>query len=398
MKVLVVNCGSSSLKYQLIDMENEELLAIGLAERIGISGSLVTHETIGKEEVVIEKDLEDHKITLQIVMDALTNPEHGVIKSMDEISAVGHRVVHGGEEFTSSVLITDDVIAEIEGCANLAPLHNPPNLMGIHACKELLPDVPMVAVFDTAFHQTMPSQAYIYALPYELYEKYGVRRYGFHGTSHMYVARRAAEILGKPIEDFKIVTCHIGNGASMTAVDGGKSVDTSMGLTPLEGLVMGTRCGDIDPAIIPFLADKEGLSFQELDDLMNKKSGLFGLSGLSNDLRDILKAAEEGNDRAQLALDVYNRRIKKYIAAYAAVMGGLDVIVFTAGVGENSIETRKESCSGLEFLGVEIDDEKNDVRGKETIISSDNSKVKVLLIPTNEELAIARETRDIAVK
>ncbi len=398
MKVLVVNCGSSSLKYQLIDMENEELLAIGLAERIGISGSLVTHETIGKEEVVIEKDLEDHKITLQIVMDALTNPEHGVIKSMDEISAVGHRVVHGGEEFTSSVLITDDVIAEIEGCANLAPLHNPPNLMGIHACKELLPDVPMVAVFDTAFHQTMPSQAYIYALPYELYEKYGVRRYGFHGTSHMYVARRAAEILGKPIEDLKIVTCHIGNGASMTAVDGGKSVDTSMGLTPLEGLVMGTRCGDIDPAIIPFLADKEGLSFQELDDLMNKKSGLFGLSGLSNDLRDILKAAEEGNDRAQLALDVYNRRIKKYIAAYAAVMGGLDVIVFTAGVGENSIETRKESCSGLEFLGVEIDDEKNDVRGKETIISSDNSKVKVLLIPTNEELAIARETRDIAVK
>lgn len=398
MKVLVVNCGSSSLKYQLIDMENEELLAIGLAERIGISGSLVTHETIGKEEVVIEKDLEDHKITLQIVMDALTNPEHGVIKSMDEISAVGHRVVHGGEKFTSSVLITDDVIAEIEGCANLAPLHNPPNLMGIHACKELLQDVPMVAVFDTAFHQTMPSQAYIYALPYELYEKYGVRRYGFHGTSHMYVARRAAEILGKPIEDLKIVTCHIGNGASMTAVDGGKSVDTSMGLTPLEGLVMGTRCGDIDPAIIPFLADKEGLSFQELDDLMNKKSGLFGLSGLSNDLRDILKAAEEGNDRAQLALDVYNRRIKKYIAAYAAVMGGLDVIVFTAGVGENSIETRKESCSGLEFLGVEIDDEKNDVRGKETIISSDNSKVKVLLIPTNEELAIARETRDIAVK
>ncbi len=398
MKVLVVNCGSSSLKYQLIDMGNEELLAIGLAERIGISGSLVTHETIGKEEVVIEKDLEDHKITLQIVMDALTNPEHGVIKSMDEISAVGHRVVHGGEEFTSSVLITDDVIAEIEGCANLAPLHNPPNLMGIHACKELLPDVPMVAVFDTAFHQTMPSQAYIYALPYELYEKYGVRRYGFHGTSHMYVARRAAEILGKPIEDLKIVTCHIGNGASMTAVDGGKSIDTSMGLTPLEGLVMGTRCGDIDPAIIPFLADKEGLSFQELDDLMNKKSGLFGLSGLSNDLRDILKAAEEGNDRAQLALDVYNRRIKKYIAAYAAVMGGLDVIVFTAGVGENSIETRKESCSGLEFLGVEIDDEKNDVRGKETIISSDNSKVKVLLIPTNEELAIARETRDIAIK
>ncbi len=398
MKVLVINCGSSSLKYQLIDMQNEELLAIGLAERIGIADSFLTHETIGKEEVVIREDLKDHKITLEFVMNALTNPEYGVIKSMDEIAATGHRVVHGGEEFTSSVLITDKVISEVERCSNLAPLHNPPNLMGIYACKELLPDVPMVAVFDTAFHQSMPPEAYIYALPYEWYEKHGVRRYGFHGTSHMYVAYRAAEILEKPIEDLKIITCHIGNGASITAVDGGKSVDTSMGLTPLEGLMMGTRCGDIDPAIVPFIGQKEDLSHQELDNLMNKKSGLLGVSGLSNDLRDIIKAAEEGNYRAKLALDIYNRRVKRYIAVYAAMMGGLDAIVFTAGVGENAIDVRKESCSGLEFLGIKIDDEKNKIRGKEAIISSDDSKVKVMVVPTNEELAIARDTKNIAIK
>ena len=398
MKVLVINCGSSSLKYQLIDMQNEELLAIGLAERIGIADSFLTHETIGKEEVVIREDLKDHKITLEFVMNALTNPEYGVIKSMDEIAATGHRVVHGGEEFTSSVLITDKVISEVERCSNLAPLHNPPNLMGIYACKELLPDVPMVAVFDTAFHQSMPPEAYIYALPYEWYEKHGVRRYGFHGTSHMYVAYRAAEILEKPIEDLKIITCHIGNGASITAVDGGKSVDTSMGLTPLEGLMMGTRCGDIDPAIVPFVGQKEDLSHQELDNLMNKKSGLLGVSGLSNDLRDIIKAAEEGNYRAKLALDIYNRRVKRYIAVYAAMMGGLDAIVFTAGVGENAIDVRKESCSGLEFLGIKIDDEKNKIRGKEAIISSDDSKVKVMVVPTNEELAIARDTKNIAIK
>ncbi|HZK58099.1 MAG TPA: acetate kinase [Clostridia bacterium] len=398
MKVLVINCGSSSLKYQLIDMQNEELLAIGLAERIGIDDSFLTHETIGKEEVVIREDLKDHKVTLGFVMDALVNPEYGVIKSLDEISATGHRVVHGGEEFTSSILITDKVISEVERCSNLAPLHNPPNLLGIFASKELLPDVPMVAVFDTAFHQTMPPEAYIYALPYELYEKHGVRRYGFHGTSHMYVARRAAEIFGKPIEDLKIITCHIGNGASITAVDGGKSVDTSMGLTPLEGLVMGTRCGDIDPAIVPFVGQREDLSYQEIDNLMNKKSGLLGVSGISNDLRDILGAAEEGNYRARLALDLYNRRIKRYIAVYAAMMGGLDVIVFTAGVGENSIDTRKESCSGLEFLGIKIDDEKNNTRGKEAVISSDDSKVTVMVVPTNEELAIARDTKEIVEK
>lgn len=368
MKILVINCGSSSLKYQLIDMQNEELLAIGLAERIGIDDSFLTHETIGKEKVVIKEDLKDHKITLGIVMNALIHPEYGAIKSMDEISATGHRVVHGGEEFTSSILITDKVISEVERCANLAPLHNPPNLLGIYAAQEILPGVPAVAVFDTAFHQTMPPEAYIYALPYELYEKHGVRRYGFHGTSHMYVARRAAEILEKPIEDLKIITCHIGNGASITAVDGGKSVDTSMGLTPLEGLVMGTRCGDIDPAIVPFVGQREDLSYQEIDNLMNKKSGLLGVSGISNDLRDIMKGAEEGNYRAQLALDLYNRRIKRYIAVYAAMMGGLDVIVFTAGVGENAIDVRKESCSGLEFLGIKIDDEKNNVRDRKSVV------------------------------
>lgn len=395
MKILVVNCGSSSLKYQLIDIQNEELIAIGLAERIGIEGSVVIHETVGKEEVVIEDTMKDHKAAIKIVLDALTNSEYGAIKSMDEISAVGHRVVHGGEEFTSSALITDDVKNEIERCANLAPLHNPPNLMGINACQEILPNVPMVAVFDTAFHQTMPPESYMYALPYELYEKHSIRRYGFHGTSHKYVAYRAAEILGKPVEDLKIVTCHLGNGASMTAVDGGKSVDTSMGLTPLEGLVMGTRCGDIDPAIVPFLAQRENLSFSEIDNLMNKQSGVLGLSGISNDFRDIGEAASKGNERAQLALDVYYQRVRKYIGSYAAVMGGLDAIVFTAGIGENSIETRKECCRGLEFLGVEIDDAKNDIRGKETIISPDSAGVKVLLIPTNEELAIARETKDI---
>ena len=398
MKVLVINCGSSSLKYQLIDMKTEELLAIGLAERIGIDDSFLTHETIGKEKVVIKEDLKDHKITLGIVMNALTNPEYGVIKSMDEILATGHRVVHGGEEFTSSVLITDKVISEVERCANLAQLHNPPNLMGIYAAKELLPDVPMVAVFDTAFHQSMPPEAYIYALPYEWYEKHGVRRYGFHGTSHMYVAYRAAEILEKPIEDLKIITCHIGNGVSITAVDGGKSVDTSMGLTPLEGLVMGTRCGDIDPAIVPFVGQREDLSHQELDNFMNKKSGLLGISGISNDLRDIMEAAEGNNYRAKLALDIYSRRIKRYIAVYAAMMGGLDVIVFTAGVGENAIDVRKDSCSDLECLGIKIDDEKNNTRGKEAIISADDSKVAVVVVPTNEELAIARDTKNIVEK
>ncbi len=396
MKILVVNCGSSSLKYQLINMENEEVIAKGLAERIGIEGSVVKHETIGKEKVVIEQEMKDHKAAIQIVLDALVDSNHGAIQSMDEISAVGHRVVHGGEEFTDSVLITDAVKKALEKCSDIAPLHNPPNLMGIYACEEILPNVPMVAVFDTAFHQTMPSDSYMYALPYELYEKHRIRRYGFHGTSHKYVSQKAAEMIGKPIEELKIITCHLGNGASITAVDGGVSVDTSMGFTPLEGLAMGTRCGDIDPAIITFLMEKENLSGAQVNELMNKKSGVLGISGVSSDFRDIEDAAAKGNERAQLALNVYHKKVKKYIGSYAAEMGGLDVIVFTAGLGENSPETRKEACKGLEFLGVKIDDEKNNVRGKERIVSTDDSKVKVLLIPTNEELAIARETKVIA--
>lgn len=393
MKILVINCGSSSLKYQLINMENEELIAKGLAERIGIDGSVVKHETIGKDKVSIEEKMDNHKAAIQIVLNALTNENYGAIKSMDEISAIGHRVVHGGEEFSDSVVITDDVKKALEKCSNLAPLHNPPNLMGIDACEEILPNVPMVGVFDTAFHQTMPKDSYMYALPYELYENHKIRRYGFHGTSHKYVANKAAALVGQPIEDLKIITCHLGNGASITAVDGGKSVDTSMGFTPLEGLAMGTRCGDMDPAIVTFLMENEGLSSQEVNQLMNKKSGVLGISGVSSDFRDIEEAAEKGNERAQLALDLYYKRVTKYIGAYAAEMGGVDAIVFTAGLGENSATSRKEICKNLEFLGSKIDDEKNNVRGKETIISTDDSKVKVLLIPTNEELAIARETK-----
>jgi acetate kinase len=395
MKILVVNCGSSSLKYQLINMENEELIAKGLAERIGIEGSVVKHETIGKEKAVIEQKMDDHKAAIQIVLNALVDDNYGAIKSMDEISAVGHRVVHGGEEFSGSVLITDEVKKALEKCSDLAPLHNPPNLMGIYACEEILPNVPMVGVFDTAFHQTMPKDSFMYALPYELYEKHKIRRYGFHGTSHKYVANKAAEMLGKSIEDLKIVTCHLGNGASITAVDGGKSIDTSMGFTPLEGLAMGTRCGDMDPAIVTFLMENDNLSSSEVNDIMNKKSGVLGVSGVSSDFRDIEGAASEGNERAKLALDMYHKRVTKYIGSYAAEMGGIDAIVFTAGLGENSPETRREACKGLEFLGIKIDNDKNNVRGKERIVTTDDSKVKVLLIPTNEELAIARETKII---
>ncbi|AKL95518.1 acetate kinase AckA [Clostridium aceticum] len=395
MKVLVMNCGSSSLKYQLINMENEELLAKGIAERIGIEGSFVKHETTGKEKVVIEEPLNDHKAAIKIVVDALTNSEYGAIASMEEITAVGHRVVHGGDKFSSSVIIDEKVQKAIEECAELAPLHNPPNLMGINACKEILPEAPMVAVFDTAFHQTMPATSYMYALPYELYEKYKVRRYGFHGTSHKYVSDRAAEMLGKPLEDLKVVTCHLGNGASIAAVKHGQSVDTSMGFTPLEGLAMGTRCGDLDPAIIDYWMNKENLTIAEATNAMNKKSGVLGVSGISSDFRDIEEAAEKGNERAQLALDLYYQRVKKYIGAYAAEMGGVDAVVFTAGLGENSFIARKEICKGLEFLGIKIDDEKNNVRGKETVVSTGDAAVKVLLIPTNEELVIARDTKNL---
>ncbi|WP_416198075.1 MAG: Acetate kinase [Sporanaerobacter sp.] len=396
MNILVINCGSSSLKYQLIDMNEEKVLAKGLAERIGIEGSRIKHKTTGKEEVIIEKPMSNHKVVLELVLNALVDPEHGAIKSMDEISAVGHRVVHGGEKFASSVKIDDKVMKALNECVELAPLHNPPNIMGIEACKELMPNTPMVGVFDTAFHQTMPSSNYIYPLPYELYEKYGIRKYGFHGTSHKYVSKRTAEILEKDIKDLKIITCHLGNGASICAVQNGQSVDTSMGFTPLEGLAMGTRSGDMDPAIIPFIMEKEKLSLEEVNNLLNKKSGVLGISGVSSDFRDIEEAAKNGNERAKLALDVFVNRVKKYIGAYMMLMGGVDAIVFTAGIGENSAEIREMVCSGLEGLNIELDTEKNKTRGKEAVVSKDSSKVKILVVPTNEELMIARDTKELA--
>ncbi|WP_432665147.1 acetate kinase [Wukongibacter baidiensis] len=395
MKVLVINCGSSSLKYQLIDMKNENVLAIGLAERIGIEGSRVKHEIPGMDKVVIEQPMKDHKDALKIVLDALVDENHGAIKELKEINAVGHRVVHGGEKFSGSVIIDDEVIAALEECIELAPLHNPPNLIGIRAIGELMPGVPMVGVFDTAFHQTMPSSAYIYPLPYELYEKYGIRKYGFHGTSHRYVSARTAEILGKDMKELKMITCHLGNGASLAAIKDGQSVDTSMGFTPLEGLAMGTRCGDIDPAIVTFIMEKENLDVAGINNLMNKKSGVFGISGVSSDFRDIEQAAADGNERAQLALEKFDMRVKKYVAAYAAVMGGVDAIVFTAGLGENSAANREKICEGLEFMGVKLDKEKNNVRGKEVVVSTDDSTVKVLVVPTNEELMIAKDTVEL---
>ncbi len=398
MNILVINCGSSSLKYQLINMENEGVLAKGLVERIGIEGSKVKHETIGKEEVIIEEPMSDHRKALELVLDALINPNYGAIKSMDEIGAVGHRVVHGGESFASSVIIDDKVMEAINDCIDLAPLHNPPNIMGIEACQELMPKTPMVAVFDTAFHQTIPASNYIYPLPYELYEKYGIRKYGFHGTSHKYVSLKAAEMLGKDIKDLNIITCHLGNGASVCAVKGGKSIDTSMGFTPLEGLAMGTRSGNVDPAIIPFVMEKEGLSLDEVNNLLNKKSGVLGISGVSSDFRDIEEAMEEGNERAKLALEVFTNKVKKYIGAYAALMCNVDALVFTAGIGENSISIREQICEGLECIDIKIDKELNKVRGKETIVSKDLNSTAILVIPTNEELMIARDTLELVQK
>ena len=391
MNILVINCGSSSLKYQLINSETEGVLAKGLCERIGIDGML-TYQPEGGEKEKSEIAMPTHTEAINAVLAALTNEKSGVIKSLSEVGAVGHRVVHGGEKFTSSCLINDESMKAIEECNDLAPLHNPANLIGIRACQELMPGVPMVAVFDTAFHQTMPDVAYTYGIPYEYYEKYKVRRYGFHGTSHSYVSKRTAEIVGKPYDQMKIIVCHLGNGASISAVNCGKSVDTSMGLTPLEGLVMGTRSGDLDPAIIDFVGKKEGLSLDEMNEVLNKKSGMLGISGVSSDGRDLEAAAETGNKRAQLALDVFDYRVIKYIAAYAAAMNGVDAIAFTAGIGENNIKMRKDVCSSLTYLGVKLDEEKNNVRGEERIISADDSKVQVLLVPTNEELAIARET------
>lgn len=398
MKVLVINCGSSSLKYQVIDMENENVLAKGLVERIGIPGSVLKHEATGKEKVTIEDEMQDHKIALEHVIKAILDPAHGAIKDISEITAVGHRVVHGGEKFSASVKIDEDVKKAVEECIELAPLHNPPNLIGINACEEILPGVPMVGVFDTAFYQTMPKSSYLYGLPYEYYEKYKMRKYGFHGTSHKYVSQRTAELLGKNPEDINIITCHLGNGASVTAIEKGKSVDTSMGLTPLQGLIMGTRCGDIDPAIVTFLMEKENLSISQINDVMNKKSGVLGISGVSSDFRDIEQAAADNNERAKVALETYYKTVKKYIGSYMAEMGSLDAIIFTAGLGENSSEARAEICKDMQALGIEVDSEKNNVRGKEQIISSDASKIKVLVIPTNEELMIARETLEVLNK
>ena len=395
MKILVINCGSSSLKYQLIDMENEDVLTKGLVERIGIEGSILTQKTPGKEKYVIEQPMEDHRAAIELVLKALIDEKNGVIKSMEEISAVGHRVVHGGEKYAQSVLIDEEVMSSLEECVKLAPLHNPPNIIGIKACKELMPDTPMTAVFDTAFHQTMPEEAYIYALPYEYYNQYGIRKYGFHGTSHKYVSQKAAEVMGRDIHGLKIITCHLGNGSSVTAVKDGISVDTTMGFTPLEGLAMGTRSGNLDPAIVSFLVKELNISADEVLNILNKKSGVLGISGVSSDFRDIQVAAEEGNKRAKLALDLFCYRVKQYIGAYTASMGGVDCLVFTAGVGENSIEMREEICKGLDFLGIELDTDKNKTRGAIAEISSDNSKVKIYVIPTDEELMIAKDTIEL---
>ena len=392
MNVLVINCGSSSLKFQLINSDTEAVLAKGLCERIGIDGSL-TYQPAGGEKTTENKAMPTHTEAIQFVIDALTDAERGVVKSLDEIEAVGHRVVHGGEKFASSAVITDEMIAAVEECNDLAPLHNPANLIGVDACKKCMPGVPMVGVFDTAFHQTMPKEAYMYALPYEYYEKYKVRRYGFHGTSHSFVSKRTAEFLGKDVKDMKIIVCHLGNGSSISAVKGGKSIDTSMGLTPLEGVPMGTRSGDIDPAILEFLAKKENMDIFQLTAMLNKKSGVFGVSGgVSSDFRDLENAAAEGNDKAQLARDVFAYNVAKYVGAYAAAMNGVDAIAFTAGVGENDKNVRKAIVERLGFLGIELDEEANSKRGEDNIISTADSKVTVCVIPTNEELAIARET------
>ena len=392
MNILVINCGSSSLKYQLINSESEEVLAKGLCERIGIDGSCITHQPKGGEKVKTEIAMPTHTQAVAAVIEKLTDEKVGVVKSLAEIDAVGHRIVHGGEKFASSVVIDAEVMKAIEDCNDLAPLHNPANLIGINSCREIMPDVPMVAVFDTAFHQTMPKKAYLYGLPYEYYEKYKVRRYGFHGTSHDFVSNRVAEIMGRKREDLKIIVCHLGNGASVSAVKNGKCVDTSMGLTPLEGLVMGTRSGDIDPAIMEFIAKKENLDIEGIMNVLNKKSGVEGLSGVSSDFRDLEAAYNEGNPRAIDACEVFAYRVAKYIGSYVAAMNGVDAIAFTAGIGENTSFIREKILAYLGYLGITMDAEKNNVRGVEEIISTPDSKVTVCVIPTNEELAICRET------
>ena len=393
MKVLVINCGSSSLKYQLIDMVNEEALAQGLVERIGIDG-ILTQKVDGREKYVVETDLKDHQVAIDLVLKTLVDEKQGVIKSMDEISAVGHRVVHGGEKYSKSVIVNDEVLANLEELVKLAPLHNPANIIGIKACQALMPKTPMVVVFDTAFHQTMPQKAFMYPVPYKFYEEDHVRRYGFHGTSHKYVAGEAAKWMNKDIKDLKIITCHLGNGVSVTAVDGGKSVDTTMGFTPLDGIIMGSRSGSIDPAIVTFLQKEKGYTPQEVDNILNKESGVLGVSGIGTDFRDIRVAAEKNDARALLTMDIYGYQIKKQIGAYAAAMGGLDAIVFTAGIGEHAPEVRIRALTNMEFLGIDIDAAKNDNQnvGDGMEISTADSKVKLYVIPTNEELAICRET------
>jgi len=396
MKILVINAGSSSMKYQLINMRDEALLAKGLVDRIGLDGSFIKHSKANGETVIKDHYMKDHTVAIKHVIDMLVSDAHGVIASCDEIIAVGHRVVHGGEKFSDAVIINEEVMDAIKDCIDIAPLHNPPNIVGIEACEAVMPGIPMVAVFDTSFHQTLPQEAYIYALPYEQYEKHRIRKYGFHGTSHKFIAQQAAEMLGKPIESLKIITCHLGNGSSITAVNGGRSVDTSMGFTPLQGLAMGTRSGTIDPAIVTFLMENEKLTVPEVNAMLNKKSGMLGISGVSSDFRDLDDAIAEGNQRAQLAIDVFCYQIKKTIGEYAAAMNGVDVVVFAGGVGENNVVVRNGALKNLEFLGIELDDEANDkARGVAGIITKPNSKTIVMVVPTNEELAIARETKKL---
>lgn len=392
MKILVINCGSSSLKFQIIEMIDESVLAKGNVERIGLQGSFLKYQFSNKEKVIVKKQIDDHTQALKIVMETLMDKKTGIIKDVNEISAIGHRVVHGGEFFSESVIIDDNVVKAIEDCIDLAPLHNPPNLMGIQACKNIMPDTPMVAVFDTAFHHTMPKYAYIYSIPYEMYNKYKIRKYGFHGISHKYVAYRAAEMLGKYPSETKIVSCHLGNGASVCGILNGKSIDTSMGFTPLAGLEMGTRSGNIDPSTIMYIMEKENLSAKDMENVLNEKSGMLGISGVSSDCRDVEEEAIKGNERAQLALDVFAYRVKKYISMYIGIMGGIDALVFTAGIGEMSSFIRYEVTKGLECFGIEVDSEKNKTIGQEIDISKDDAKVRTLVIPTNEELMIARET------
>ena len=398
MKILVLNCGSSSIKYKLFDMDSKEVIAQGGIEKIGLKGSFLKLTLPNGEKKIIEKDIPEHTAGVELILKTLVDPQYGAIKSLNEINAVGHRMVHGGERFSKSVLLNKEVLEAFAACNDLAPLHNPANLKGVNAISAILPDIPQVGVFDTAFHQTMPDYAYLYAVPYDLYEKYGVRRYGFHGTSHRYVSQRVCEFLGIKPEGLKLITCHIGNGGSITAIKDGKSIDTTMGLTPLEGLMMGTRSGDIDPGAVTFIMDKEGLNTTGVSNLLNKKSGVLGVSGVSSDMRELEAAVAAGNPKAILAEKMYFYRIKKYIGAYAAALGGVDVILFTGGVGENQASCRAGVCEGLEFMGIKIDPERNKVRGEESIISTDDSKVKVVVIPTDEELLIASDTMDIVSK